>query len=65
MALSYEEAVGPLHLQPSAMQYQVNLRRISSAAAVIGLIILGGFTALVSSAIVKPAGVPVHHNSGF
>ncbi|MGB0564814.1 MAG: hypothetical protein ACPGVO_23910 [Spirulinaceae cyanobacterium] len=65
MALVYEEAVGPLHLQRPALNYQVNLRRVSSAAAIIGLVILGGFTALVGNALTRPVGAPMHHNSGF
>lgn len=65
MALVYEEAVGPSHLHAPTRQYRVNLRRVSSAAAVIGFVILGGFVTLVGNAITQPAGAPIHHNSGF
>lgn len=65
MALTYEEATGPLHLQRPALNYRVNLRRVSSAAAVIGLVILGSFTTLIGSAILRPTGTPLQHHSGF
>lgn len=65
MALTYEEATGPLHLQRPEFNYRVNMRRISSAAAVIGLVILGSFTTLMGHAVLRPTGTPLQHHSGF
>jgi hypothetical protein len=66
MAMLYEESVGPLGIQRPSLRLDLDLRRVSSAVAIAGLIILGGFTTLVTSVISRPAGAPVpHHTSGF
>ncbi|TVQ63362.1 MAG: hypothetical protein EA366_02095 [Spirulina sp. DLM2.Bin59] len=66
MAMVYEETVSPLNLQPVSLQWQFSLKRVSSTAAIIGVLILGGFSALMTSAISRPTGIPMHHQgAGF
>ncbi|NEO25655.1 MAG: hypothetical protein F6K03_01840, partial [Kamptonema sp. SIO4C4] len=50
MAFAYEKAVGPLELHLLSVR-KLNLKRITTAAAIIGFIFFGGFTAVVASSL--------------
>jgi hypothetical protein len=57
MTMVHEDTIGPLNLQPLSFNCRLSIKRVSSTVAIVGMLMLGSFTALMTSAISRPAGV--------
>ena len=60
MAVTYEETVGPLGIRSIALPRKLNLRQVTSAIAIAGLLVFGGVTAMVASTLSRSHVTPVH-----
>lgn len=65
MAAAYEEAYGPLGIRSFEPPVQLKLRQVASALAITVLVIAGGLTAMIGSALSPNQIAPQHQVPGL